>query len=239
MNERRPDQQPKQSESGNPLWSSLFTSAEGHIFLVGIVVSALYLLWMALSSIGDPPHFQVYLAMTATHVMFGRAAGMSFGYTVNLGHTPVILANMVIESIILLIFYPLFVFSWRHLLVISPLKNMMSRLRQAAETHQRSIRRYGLPGLFIFVWLPFWMTGSLVGCIIGFLLGLRPWLNISVVLGGSWLAILSWAVILRRLHDKVADFSPYAPLLILAVIILIAIFSHLISSRRRNDREIE
>lgn len=214
-------------------WKSLLTSSEGHILLTGVGVVILYALWLIMNSVWNPQRFQVLIAMTATHVLFGRAAGMSFGYTVQLGHGTVVLANMVIESIILLLFYPLFVFSWRHLLIIPALKHMMNRIRKAADAHRHSIRRYGLLGLFVFVWIPFWMTGSLVGCVIGFLLGLHAWLNIGVVLGGSWMAILSWALILRKLHDKVAGISPYAPLLILAAIILIAVLERVISAKKQ------
>ncbi len=212
-------------------------SPEGHILVTGLVVGCLYLLWIGLNGLWDPKRMQIFVAMTATHVLFGRAAGMSFGYTVNLGNITIILTSMTIESIVLLIFYPLFVFSWRHLLVFPVLKKMMDRLHQAAEKHHKLIHRYGLFGLFAFVWFPFWMTGSLVGCIIGFLLELRPWVTIGVVIGGGYMAIVSWSFLLHTLHDRAAGFSPYASLIILSILILLALLGSLMGRKKQDKNE--
>ena len=56
-----------------------------------------------------PLEAQVVVAMTATHILFGRAAGMSFGYAVGLGHGRGHSVNMAIETVLVLLFYPLFV----------------------------------------------------------------------------------------------------------------------------------
>jgi uncharacterized membrane protein len=166
--------------------------------------------------------------MTATEILFGRAAGMAFGYTLGLTHIKVIPICMIIETVLVLIFYPLFVLSWRHLLVIQWLKKTFERISNAAETHKDKIQRYGLIGLFVFVWFPFWMTGPVVGCVIGFLLGLRVWLNLTVVLAGTYVAILGWAFFLRQLHESVAHYSSYATMVLLALLVIIIFVGHLL-----------
>lgn len=216
--------------------ATLLNSQEGHIFLTGLVISALYLFWLVFNEIWNPRQAPVFVAMTITHVLFGRAAGMSLGYTVGFGHVVVILLNLVIETIQVLLFYPLFVFSWRQLLIINRLKNMMDRIHQAAASHQHVIHRYGLIGLFVFVWIPFWMTGSAVGCVIGFLLNLRPWMTIGVVLGGAYMAIVSWAFLLQELHHRASEFGPYASIGILAMIILLALVGRFVYKKQRDHQ---
>ncbi len=210
-------------QTSSPL-QTILSSAEGHIFLTGLVAGVVYGLWVLFWT---PGRSNVFALLTVSHLLFGRAAGISFGYTMNFTHGQVILVNMIVESIILLLFYPLFVFSWRHLLVIRSLKNTMARIHAAAERNRDHIRKYGLLGLFLFVWFPFWMTGSIVGCVIGFLLNLHPWLNMSVVLAGSYVAIVSWAFLLHELHIQVEQFSQYASLTILGIIILIVVIGKL------------
>jgi uncharacterized membrane protein len=117
--------------------------------------------------------------MTATNIIFGRAAGMSFGYAGGLGHCMVMPVNMPVATILVFLFYPLFVFSRQRLRVIKVFKNLMDRTREAAEAHRDTIRKYGILGLITFAWLPFWLTGPLVGCVIGLMLGLRPLLNLD------------------------------------------------------------
>jgi uncharacterized membrane protein len=136
--------------------------------------------------------------------------------------------------ITVLLFYPLFVFSWNHLLEFRVLQRLMERTHKAAEANRPLIRRYGIIGLFAFVWLPFWMTGPIVGCVIGFLMHLHPWLNVGVVLGGTYLAIIFGALLLREVYAQIETYSVYAPLGMLAIIILLVVAGNLIAHRHQH-----
>jgi uncharacterized membrane protein len=153
---------------------------------------------------------------------------MSFGYSVGLGHSVVVPVNLLIETILVFTFYPLFVFSWRHIVEVQSLKGIIERTRLAAERHKDLIQKYGVVGLFVFVWFPFWMTGPFVGSVIGFMLGMRLWVNMTVVLSGTFLAMLGWAVLLRAFHEQLATYSPYAPLVMVALLITIIIVGHML-----------
>jgi uncharacterized membrane protein len=185
-------------------------SSEGRILLFGLLLTGLYLAGLAFVWANLPQYAPALGAMTALNVVVGRAGGMSFGYAVELGHAVVVPVNIMVESIQVLVLYPLFVLSWRHLIEIRALKHFMYRMRQAAETHQRLIQRYGIVGLFFFVMMPFWMTGPVVGSILGFFIGLRPGINIAVVLIGTYAAIAIWALLLHGLTDWAATYNRYA-----------------------------
>ena len=216
------------SQQNNQLKSTLLTSPEGSLLLVGIALALIYTFWLGIKLLLSPDESQVLIGMTATELMFGRAAAMTFGYTMGLGHKTVIPICFIVETILVLIFYPLFVFSWRHLLVIKWLKNILERIQKAAETHKDKIRKYGVVGLFAFVWFPFWMTGPVVGSVIGFLLGLRIRLNLPVVLAGTYMAIVGWAFLLRQFHKQIASYSSYAAMVLMAMLVFIFIVGHLL-----------
>ena len=55
------------------------------------------------------------------------------------------------------------------------------------------------------------MTGPVVGSIIGFLIGLRPWVNIVTVLGSTCVAIGVWALLLNELSAWAATANRSAP----------------------------
>jgi uncharacterized membrane protein len=205
------------------LWRKLLSTPEGHILELGLILTLLSIIALGLGYLRFPEKAHVFLGMSATNVLFGRAAGISFGYSFELGNILVIITNIIIETILVLIFYPLFVFSWQSILVIEPLKNFMKRMSIAAEAHQDTIQKYGIIGLFMFVWLPFWMTGPMVGCAIGYLLGLNPWKNLIIVLSSTCLAIVCWALMLQKIHAKVAEYGPYASFVFVIAIILIAL----------------
>ena len=164
--------------------------------------------------------------MTATQILFGRASAMAFGYTVGLNPPLVITLNIIIETILVLIFYPLFVFSWQHILVVPFLKNTLGRLHKAAELHKEKVHRYGFWGLLLFVWFPFWMTGPVVGSIIGFLLGFSTPVTIFVVIAGTCAAVFCWAIFVHAIHDKVAVYGPYATFILVLILIVIVLIGH-------------
>ena len=214
---------------------SLLSRPEGVILLLGLVLGLLYLIWLGLLSFASPGTFQTCLGMTATHVLFGRAAGMSFGYAMGLKHAMVLPVNLIIESVMVLLFFPLMVFSMQQLEIIPSLKKFTSRIQAAAEANHHLVRRYGIPGLFLFVCFPFWMTGPLVGCIIGHLMGMGPWFNVAIVLGGTALASAAWALFLGGLHESLARYTPYGPMILVLIFVAIAIGAYFLErSNRRN-----
>ena len=213
-----------------------FASPEGRVFLIGAFLGLIYLALLGLSYFIDRDNFQIYLGMTAAHLFFGRAAGMTFGYALDYGHAIVVPVNLAIETIMIMLLYPLFVFSVRKLIVINALEDFMHRMHETAMANEGRIRRYGIPGLFVFVFIPFWMTGPTVGAIIGYLLGLRTWVNMSVVLGGTYFAIGAWALILVELRHRISAFTPYAPLLLVAVMILIVVAGRVLERSARDGR---
>ena len=231
------EQPAEEPDSRQPerLRGTLLTSSEGRVLLLGVALAFAYILWLGVKLLVSPDEFQILTGMTAVDIMFGRAAAMAFGYTLNLGHAKVIPICMIIETILVLIVYPLFVFSWQHLLVVKGFRKIFERIRKSAEAHKGKVQKYGIIGLFAFVWFPFWMTGPVVGCVIGFLLGLRVWINIPVVLSGTYLAILAWGLFLKRF----ATYSSQAAMVLMVLLIVIVVAGSLLHgtlSENKNKR---
>lgn len=168
---------------------TLFASTEGRMLGIGLALTGLMLLAFGIGWQLFPDSVLTYAAMTGLNLIIGRAAGMSFGYASGFGHAQVIPLNMLVETIQVLVVYPLFALSWRQLITLRTLQPFVTRMHRAAESHGGAVRKYGIAGLFVFVLVPFWMTGPVVGAIIGFLIGLRPRVNLAVVLGSTYIAI--------------------------------------------------
>lgn len=208
---------------------SFLAGIEGRILCAGCIAVVLYVLFLAVLFFLVPKTFHVVLGMTATHVAFGRAAGMSLGYSLGLPNIHVIVINLVIETLVVILFYPLFVLSFKKLLVLKPLSAFMDKIRLGAEKHEKVVRKFGIAALAVFVFIPFWMTGPIVGSAIGFLLGFPWWLTLTAVLGGTYIAVVVWGVLLKGLFHSAAVYGPLAPIILLAVIILLSLISHLIN----------
>jgi len=193
-----------------PAWAGLWNSTEGRILAVGVGLAWLLVIALGIGWMVEPDWTLVFAAMTGLNLLIGRAAGMSFGYANGLDHTVVICSNVLVETIQVLVIYPLFVLSWRNLVDVRRLRRFLVRMRHSAEASQREVARYGMAGLFVFVFLPFWMTGPVVGSIIGFLIGLKPRQNLGTVLAATYLAIGIWALLFDQLNELLATYGRYA-----------------------------
>jgi uncharacterized membrane protein len=210
----------------------LFASTEGRLLGIGLALTFLMLLAFGIGWYLFPDSVLTYAAMTGLNLTIGRAAGMSFGYANGFGHAQVIPLNMLVETIQVLVVYPLFALSWRQLVDLGTLQPFFTRMHSAAELRGGAVRKFGIVGLFVFVFVPFWMTGPVVGAIIGFLIGLRPWVNLAVVLVSTYFAIGVWGLLLSELNAWATTVNRFAPYALFLAIALIAVAMHLLSRRR-------
>lgn len=215
---------------------TIFASTERRMLGFGLALTGLGLLAFGIGWHLYPDGILPYAIMTGLNLIIGREAGMSFGYASGFGHAQVVPLNILIETIQVLVIYPLFVQSTRHLIKLRTLEPFITRIHHAAESGGGMVRKFGIAGLFVFVFAPFWMTGPVVGAIIGFLIGLRPWVNLAVVLVSTYIAIGIWALLLNELNvwaSTVNQFAPYA--LFLAIVLIAAAVQWLGRHRERSS----
>ncbi|MEA3497625.1 MAG: small multi-drug export protein [Campylobacterota bacterium] len=196
---------------------------EGKIFLAGVLLLIVYILNIInlyLFSVKDANNL---VGMTVANFLFGRAAGISYGYTAEFNDLAIVLMNMAVEFIMVMIIYPLFVLSWNSSVDIKFLKDMSENIETQRVKYKEFFQKYGKYGLFIFVWFPFWMTGPVVGSIIGYLIGIRHYTTMLIVLMGTSLAIVVWTYFLRELIGILNQASSYATYILLALFIVVAI----------------
>jgi uncharacterized membrane protein len=206
----------------NASWRNALRSPEGAVLLTGVGLSILVAVTLVLAAFWSAGMAQLLAAVVATNLVFGRVTAMSLGYATGLDLFSVVMANVVIETVLVLVFYPLLLFSWRQLIEVGRIASFLRSVQGSAERHKEAIRRYGLIGLFLFVWSPIWMTGPVVGCGIGILLGFSMHMTLMAVLSGTYVAILGWALVMGRLHEQVAQFSAWGPLIVLMTLVALA-----------------
>lgn len=210
----------------------LIASTEGQLLVVGLTLAGLLAFALGIGWHLFPDQFLSYLVMTSLTFFIGPATGMTFGYASGFTHEQVVPLNMLVETIQVLIVYPLFALSWRQLIELRRLKSYVARMQGAAESHSGVVRKFGIVGLFLFVFVPFWMTGPVVGSIVGFLIGLRPWVNVVVVLLATYIATILWALLLNELSAWAATFNQLAPYALVVALVLLFVAGHLWQRRR-------
>jgi len=205
---------------------------EGQILIFGLFSLLAYLAGIISTYFISVDDANNLLIMTITNFIFGRAAGISYGLSATFSEELIILINIIIELITVMIIYPLFVFSWKKSLTIKGLQDFFSKVKELRLKYSDFFEKYGKYGLFIFVWFPFWMTGPVVGAIIGFLIGIKHYHTMFIVGVGTSLAIVVWTYFLKEIMLLLNQVSSYAPYILLAIFIIIALLFRFIKSEK-------
>lgn len=213
-------------------FSETISSQEGKIFIVGVFLSILYMgaiFGMYLYSSNDAYNL---IVMTFSNLLFGRAVGISFGFAAGFSDIQIMFVNMFIESLTVMLIYPVFVLSWKKSVEIKMFRTFFIKVKEMRIKYRALFDKYGIYGLFIFVWFPFWMTGPVVGSLIGFLIGIKHYTTMFVVLTGTFLATAIWTYFLRELIDLLNYLSSYSVYILLGLFILIGIVLKIKSTKK-------
>lgn len=219
-----------------------FDMIEVKILSIGLMLCALTGLFFAYLIFADPALYSVLSSTAVVHLMGGRALGIARCLSADISLFVTILYNFYLEIVIVLVAYGVIVLIMRN--VIQP-KLFRSAVRQAeltAQTQKTKIKRYGAIGLFLFVMFPFFMTGPLIGSIIGYLLNYRAINNFLIVFSGTLVSIVAYALVGNRIISFINQFIEIEVLkkwggIVIGILILIFLIYHLKTVKAFLDQE--
>ena len=196
-------------------------SVEELILRIGLYVVILWLVACNVASRHAPDHCIGALGAVGHHAIGGRAAGISAGLNAGLPLWLVVVVAFAMDTAVVFLLYPLAVYSYERGARRGLLRGTFEPMIEAASTGSRRFRRWGIAGIVFFV---FYMTGPLVGSVIGYFLGLRPWVNLTAVASGTLLAIISWTFVfdwlLSALREVAKGLEAYVPLAVVVLVLL-------------------
>lgn len=202
----------------------LFFTAEGLILLLSVSIIIGLAAFIVTYYFIDPLFANKITAIVFTNIFVGRVPALSLGYAAKLTHFEVISFNIVAEMILVTLIYSLFVFSYKGVLKVKALEKFFQKVEVKKEEHQETFDKYGKLGLFIFVFIPFWMTGPIVGSIIGFLIGMKHYMVILIVFFATIISMTLWGLFLQEIIDFVVSFDVRILWALIFIIILVILF---------------
>lgn len=207
------------------LLKKLFKGKEGNIFLLALFMIFLLVVLIIFCYQIDSSLASKITALALSNIFVGRVPSLSLGYASELSHFIIISVNIYIEIIMVMVIYPLFVLSFKGIVKIKALENFFEEVKQKKNEHKASFDKYGKFALFVFVLIPFWMTGPIVGSIIGYLIGMRHYNIIFIVFISTILSISLWAIFLQEIMDLILGLdSEFMWVILFFLILLLLLF---------------
>lgn len=205
----------------------IFSTKEGLILLLSLILILSTSIFLLTYYFFNPAFSSKVATMIFTNVFIGRVPAISFGYASNLSHLAVIAFNILAEMILVTLIYSLFVFSFEGVVKIKKLEDFFYKVQKKKEEHNKVFQKYGRFGLFLFVFVPFWMTGPIVGSIIGFLIGMKHFTVIFIVFLATIISMTLWGLFLQEIVSFIGQFDiRFIWVLILIMVISVIILKY-------------
>jgi len=176
-----------------------FDLPEVKILVLGLALSLLAGIYLVYLLFVDRKLYGVLSSTAALNIMGGRGAGVVTCLSAGIPILKTIAYNFYIEVASVLIIYAVAVLVLRNFIKHRFINDTVRQAEQAAQGHKTKIKKYGGIGLWLFVIFPFFMTGPVIGSIIGYLLNYKPINNFLIVFSATLTSIILYALAGKRL----------------------------------------
>ncbi len=167
-------------------------SENGRIFVTGCLLLICGISILGFMAYYRYPTWQHLFTMAVAHMAAGKAVSVVQGLSLGLHPIVILLLATMCDIILMLIVYPVFVFTYEDFFESYLFQKHMRPLFESAYKRMDRIGRFKMLGIFIIVWLPLWMTGVVVGSILGYLIGLRARETLTAAALGTLTSITVW-----------------------------------------------
>jgi len=219
-----------------------FDLIEVKILVTGLTLSFLICLYLLYHLFTNPGLYRVLSSAAIVHIMGGRALGIAACLSADISLFYTILYNFFLEVVIVLITYGIVVLIMRNIIQPKLFRSAVRQAELAAQDQKTNIKKYGAIGLFLFVMLPFFMTGPVIGSIIGYLLHYKAINNFLIVFSGTLSSIVIYALIgnniIKHINQYIQiDLVKKWGAIIVGILIVLFLIYHIKTVKAYLDRE--
>jgi uncharacterized membrane protein len=147
----------------------------------------------------DHPLWESIFTFTAAHLIAGKAASILQGNNAGMPPWLIICIATYVDIVSLLLMYPVLIFSYQNFFEDVFFQTHMKRVFTSAERGMSRFGKFKVAGIFLFVLIPVWMTGIIIGAVLGYLMGLRLWIILTTVSLGSFVSVTIWVTFYEML----------------------------------------
>jgi uncharacterized membrane protein len=205
---------------------------EVKILFIGLSLAALNGIYFLYLLFADPDLYKVMSSTAVVNIMGGRGLGILNCLSAGIPLFYTIFYNFFLEVVIVLITYGVVVLVMRNIIQPKLFRSAVRKAELTAQSQKTRIKKYGAIGLFLFVMFPFFMTGPVIGSIIGYLLNYKAINNFLIVFSGTLTSIMIYAFLGNNLISFMNQYIPIDILkkwggIIIALLIVVFLIYHL------------
>jgi uncharacterized membrane protein len=199
------------------------------VLVFGSVLFGIEVVILAFFFIIDSSLAAKVLSMISANHLAGRMAFIGIGLELGLPVSFVIFVIILYNTTYLMILNSLIVYFWDRTQKIKVIHNYVSSIKKKAEIRSQFLKKWRWIGIALFVWLPFHMTGAVMGSVIAYIEGYNIRKTLLIVLPSMWLGVFCWGLWFDDLYALIDRFGRGQTLLFTIILIALPLLVYLVS----------
>ncbi len=191
------------AEAPSPAAPRLQDIPEFWALWLGVGLGLICLFTVLFCSAFNPHLGKVLLKVVTSHFVLGAPMGAVEGakHVECFSFLQNVVFNSVLTACIICLFNAAFGLSCRKVFHLPFLQRHFHSLQSDAKRQKKAWARFGVPGIFVFVFIPIPMTGPVVGSLLARFVGLRLWGSVATVVTASIASIAAWGYAADRIQQ--------------------------------------
>jgi len=181
------------------------------VLAFGAVLFAIELLIFIFLLVLDTSFAGKILSMISANHIGGRLAFIGLGLEYGL-HSPLI--------IFIIIFY-----NTTYLLILND--NFVGSMKKKAIVRTQTMKKWNWFSISLFVWLPFPMTGAVMGSLIAYLEGYNIRNALLTVIPSMWIGVICWTLWFDELYEFIEQFGKGKTIILTICLLILPLLFYL------------
>jgi uncharacterized membrane protein len=199
-------------------------------FIIGMILLVIEISIIIVLFLSKPSLSLKIISMVIAFHLGGRLAIIGTGLEFNFSTLTILLIILTYLTAFLLIMLSVIGFLWAKAQKIKLFKNFVETRMKKAEQRAETMKKWSWIGLVIFVWLPFPMTGAIMGFLIARAEGYKSLTSIMIAIPSMWFGVVCWIIWFDELYKIIDKIGPQLTTYVTILLVLLP-FLYYLSTR--------
>jgi uncharacterized membrane protein len=206
------------------------------VLAFGAVLLAIELLIFIFLLVLDTSFAGKILSMISANHIGGRLAFIGVGLEYGLKSPLIILIIIFYNTTYLSILNSLIVYFWEQTRKLNIVNRSIESMKKKARVRTQALKKWNWFSISLFVWLPFPMTGAVMGSLIAYLEGYNMKNALLMVIPSMWIGVICWTLWFDELYEFIEQFGKGKTIILTICLIILPLLFYLYKNLKEARR---
>jgi uncharacterized membrane protein len=208
-------------------------------FIIGMALLVIEIGVITFIFLSNPSLSLKLISMVTAFHLGGRLAIIGAGLELNFSALSIIFIILTYLTTFLLIMLSVIGFLWVRAQEFKLFKNFVETRMKKAEKRAKTLKKWSWIGIVAFVWMPFPMTGAIMGFLIARAEGYKSLTSIMITIPSMWFGVVCWTLWFDELYKLIEKIGPQLTRYVTIFLVLLPLLYYISSTFIKKSRSLK